>query len=683
MSTPNVDVVPLQGGVDQVTTPILVQPGKLLSSSNYEPDIFGGYARMRGIERFDGRQSPTDAPYYVLLGTLTETLNVGDTVTGNTSGATGKVIYLDTASTPDIIVVTRVTGTFVAEDLLNGITVGSITSAVYQGATTTEEHSLYKKLTAAEYRPDIQTVPGEGAVLGVWEYKNDIYAFRNNVGSTQCRMYKATVSGWSQITFGKELQFDAAVGEISEGQTVTGLSSGATGVVQRALLRTGTWTSAGVGTLFFDTITGAFTDNEAVQVGGVTKVTANGDSTSVTLAPSGKFDFDNYNFFASADKLRMYFADGQNYCHEFDGTRIIPIRTGLVDDKPKYVKGHRNHLFLGIQSSLQYSGIGSPYSWTALTGAAELGLGDNITGVKPQRGDATTGSLLATTENKTYILYGTSSADFKLVLYSDSNGAYPYTVQNIAHAYFLDSKGITQLMASQNFGDFQAGIMSQAVQPTMDAKRNLAVASCTVRSKNQYRVFYSDGTGMIMQIMPTDGGNIVAGGLMPFDYSVVTYMNTVVSYVANDGQERIFAGGDNGYVYELDKGTSLDGSDIDAHILMTFNYMKSPYIRKRYRRVVVQFRASGTVDVDIGYDLAYGRMEHGIPNSVNVVGGGFWDAFTWDNFTWDAAYLQEFNIDTPGVGENISLLIKGNSNQDDAFTIHTVITNYSIGRMQR
>lgn len=684
MSTPNVDVVPLQGGVDQVTTPILVQPGKLLSASNYEPDIFGGYARMKGIERFDGRQSPTDAPYYVMDANITGTLVVGDTVTGNTSAATGKVIYIDLTTTPDTVVVTRVTGTFGVEDILVGVsTVGSITATIYQGASSTAEHSLYKALTAAEYRTDISAVPGEGAVRGVWEYKNDIYAFRNNVGSTECRMYKATTGGWTQITFGKELQFDAAVGEISEGQTVTGLSSGATGVVQRALLRTGTWTSAGVGALFFDTITGTFTDNEAVQVGGVTKVTANGASTTVTLAPNGKFDFDNYNFFASADKLRMYFADGQNYCHEFDGTRIVPIRTGLADDKPKFVKGHRSHLFIGIQSSLQYSGIGNPYSWTALTGAAELGLGDTITGIKPQRGDATTGSLLATTENKTYILYGTSSADFKLVLYSDNTGAYPYTIQNIAHAYYLDSKGITQLMASQNFGDFQAGIMSQAVQPTMDEKRNLAAASCTVRSKNQYRVFYSDGTGMIMQILPTDSGNIVAGGLMPFDYSPITNMNTVVSYVSDTGQERIFAGGANGYVYELDKGTSLDGSDIDAHILLTFNYMKSPYIRKRYRRIVIQFRASGTIDVDIGYDLAYGRVEHGIPNSTNVVGGGFWDSFTWDNFTWDAAYLQEFNVDTPGVGENISVLIKGNSNQDDTFTIHTVITNYSIGRMQR
>ena len=286
MSTPNVDVVPLQGGVDQVTTPILVQPGKLLSASNYEPDIFGGYARMKGIERFDGRQSPTDAPYYVMDANITGTLVVGDTVTGNTSTATGKVIYIDLTTTPDTVVVTRVTGTFGVEDILVGVsTVGSITATIYQGASSTAEHSLYKALTAAEYRTDISAVPGEGAVRGVWEYKNDIYAFRNNVGSTECRMYKATTGGWTQITFGEELQFDAAVGEISEGQTVTGLSSGATGVVRRALLRTGTWTSAGVGTLFFDTITGTFTDNEAVQVGGVTKVTANGASTTGDFSP--------------------------------------------------------------------------------------------------------------------------------------------------------------------------------------------------------------------------------------------------------------------------------------------------------------------------------------------------------------------------------------------------------------
>lgn len=683
-SEPRVDIVPLQGGVDAVTTPILVPPGKLLSSNNFEPDIFGGYRRMGGIERFDGRTSPTDAPYYVLRGTITGTINVNDTVVGDTSGATGKVLYINAAITPDEVVITRLTGTFVAETIkIGAATVAIITDITMNGASNVQDHANFRALTAAEYRGDIVKVPGSGPVRGVWEYLGDIYALRDNVGATACIMHKATTSGWSAIAFGVEVQFDGAVAEISEGQTVVGQTSLATGVVRRALLRTGTWAVSGVGTLFFDTLTGSFIDNENIQVGGVTKVIANGVSSDVTLAPGGRFVFDNHNFSGTIDKYRMYFADGKNFVSEFDGTRIVPIRTGISDDKPSFVVGHRNHLVIGIQSSLQLSSIGNPYAWTALTGASELALGDTITNVVVQRGDGSTGVLLVTTRNHKFVLYGTSTADFKLIQYADDTGAYAYTVQNIDYAYYLDDRGIAQLAASQNFGGFQLGVLSNPVQPTIDTKRTLAVASCVAKSKNQYRLFFSDGTGMILNVASADGASITPGALMPFDYSLVTNMFNVFSYVATTGKERIFGAGADGFVYELDKGTSMDGADIDSHILMVFNYMKSPYLRKRFRRAVLQFRTDGVVNVSIGYDLTYGHVDTAVGNSQNVTGGGFWDSFTWDSFTWDGSYLQEFNLDIPGVGENLSLLVRGLSNRDEAYTIHTLIVNYSLGRMQR
>ena len=43
------------------------------------------------------------------------------------------------------------------------------------------------------------------------------YAFRDNAGGTACVMYKATASGWTAVTFGREIQFNTAVGEIFEG----------------------------------------------------------------------------------------------------------------------------------------------------------------------------------------------------------------------------------------------------------------------------------------------------------------------------------------------------------------------------------------------------------------------------------------------------------------------------------
>ena len=49
---------------------------------------------------------------------------------------------------------------------------------------------------------------------------------------------------------------------------------------------------------------------------------------------------------------------------------------------------------------------------------------------------------------------------------------------------------------------------------------------------------------------------------MYFDYGSTRAFNTVYSFIDSSGDERILASGTDGYVYELDIGTSLDGDNI-------------------------------------------------------------------------------------------------------------------------
>ena len=60
------DLVALTGGLDLVTDPLFLKPGALRLAYNYEPAIGGGYRRVGGIERFDGRTAPNEAAYKVL-----------------------------------------------------------------------------------------------------------------------------------------------------------------------------------------------------------------------------------------------------------------------------------------------------------------------------------------------------------------------------------------------------------------------------------------------------------------------------------------------------------------------------------------------------------------------------------------------------------------------------------------
>jgi hypothetical protein len=43
-------------------------------------------------------------------------------------------------------------------------------------------------------------VAGSGDILGVWEYNDVVYVFRNNAAGTACVMHKSTSSGWTVVT---------------------------------------------------------------------------------------------------------------------------------------------------------------------------------------------------------------------------------------------------------------------------------------------------------------------------------------------------------------------------------------------------------------------------------------------------------------------------------------------------
>jgi hypothetical protein len=91
------DVVKMVGGWDQLTPTLSLAPGALRDVTNYELSALpgGGYSRIGGYERVDGRTSPSAASYSVVqVSSFTNTPTVGQTLTGFTSGATGVIVAL-------------------------------------------------------------------------------------------------------------------------------------------------------------------------------------------------------------------------------------------------------------------------------------------------------------------------------------------------------------------------------------------------------------------------------------------------------------------------------------------------------------------------------------------------------------------------------------------------------------
>lgn len=672
---------PLRGGLNLVSPALSIPPGMLIDAMNYEPEISGGYRRINGFERMDGRPAPSDASYWLIGCTITGTIAVGATVTGATSAATGVVLQVNATE----LVLTKVTGTFVAGENLQvtAVTQAASTSAANQNAALTVAlHATYANLAADNYRTDIQKPTGSGSVLGGFLYGDTNYCFRANVGNTAVVLYKSTSSGWSAITFGEEVSFSNANTSVGQGDTLT--QGGVTATVSRVVVETGTLASGtNTGRLILTGRAGGnYAAGAATSTGGGA-LTLSGAQTAITLAPGGRFETVTHNFTGSTATKRVYGCDGANRGWEFDPTSdvFVPIATGMAVDKPKFCVVHKNRLFFSFDGSLQFSTAGLPYQWTALTGAAEIGVGDTITGFLSLPGDNATSALATYSRNSTHILYGSTSTDFQMVNFAPDAGGVAYTAQWIGGGYALDDLGVVQLSATQKFGNFISATVSQIIQPLINAKRGLAIASVVSKSRNQYRVYFTDGTGLIFSF---DGTKLF--GIIPFNYG--TAPTCVWSGEKSDGTEAIYFGAADGYVYQADKGTSFDGTAIEAWFRLPFNHLKSPRIRKRFRKAVFEIVTEGQASIQIAQDLSYGSTdsEAAPAEALTVIGGGgYWDSFqfVWDSFVFDSQIVATAEKGLDGTGLNIGLLAYSNSDSDQPHTIQGVLLHYQLRRLQR
>jgi len=482
------DFVAFGGGLDVNTPPVMIPPGFVRNAQNFEEDINGGYQTITGYERFDGRPSPSSATFAQLTYSVAGTVAVGDTITGATSGATGKVIAITTTA----FILSRVTGTWAAENTNAGG--ATVAGPATTGASTSALAAQYTALAADDYRADITAVPGEGRVLGVVYYKGTVYAFRNSAApATDVTLYKSSTSGWTLVPLGVYVPYTAGSGtKPVVGATIT--QGGVTGELTGITVESGSFGAGNAaGRLFFASTSGGNFAAGAFTAG---IAATSGVQATVTIPnQDGRYEFVITTFTGSSADAKIYGCDGANYGFEFDGTTYIPILTGLSAalDKPTHVADHQNHLFFAVDASVMNSAIGDPYNWTSTLGAAEIACRDVVTGLKPQPGGETTPAMAVYCRNRSYILYGTSAADWQLTGFGDETGAIPWSIQRIGQTYAMDDRGVTSLAATQRFGNFSESVISNRVRTWLRDRRALLTDSHVARDKQQYRLFFSDG----------------------------------------------------------------------------------------------------------------------------------------------------------------------------------------------
>ncbi len=668
----NYQMVRCEGGLDQITPTLSLKPGVLKECQNFECSANGGYSRIGGYERFDGRSKPSDAVYSVVqVASFTNTPSVGQTLTGVSSGATGVIAALGA----NYMILTKTSLAFtIPEEVRVGAT--SIGTTETQTASITSlQNAQYINAAADIYRADITAVPGSGSVLGVAAYNDVVYAFRANAGGTAVDMYKSTTSGWTQVAFEYEVSFSNANTSVGDGDTLT--QGGVTATIRRVLVQTGTLVSGtNTGRLVISVAAGGNFAAGAATTTGAGALTLSGAQTAITMSVGGKFEFDQANFFGSASGMRLYGCDGVNRMFEFDGTYFVPIATGSSPDTPKHITAFKNHLFCSIGSSVIHSGIAQPYNYTSTAGGSEIATGDTVTGFIVQPGAQTVGTLAVFGRNNIFLLYGTSSSDWNFTTYAHGVGAMHYTAQQMAQTHFLDDRGVNTLQTSQAFGNFDQATLTNNIRTFIASNKNSVAYSSLSRERSQYRLFFTNGYALYATVV---NGKYLGGTQIYFDNPVVCACEAEMS----NGDEALFFGSTNGMVYQLDKGSSFDGAALSAYIKFNWNHAGTPRILKRWRKGSIEIQGTAYASISFGYSLAYGSTEEMQPNNRSYesnFSGSAWDSFVWDSFTWDGRTLSPTEVQMEGTAENVQVTITSGTDYIMPYTVNSLIFHYSHRR---
>lgn len=671
--------VRLGGGLNLESPHLDIKEGQVKEADNLEPNLSGGYRLISGYERVDGRTAPSAAVWYSLGVADSSVIAIGAALTGGTSGATANVVDKD--DTNNLLAITNLVGNFSVAETVGATTVSVVEDL--EGQSDPVLNATWELAAQDYYRDLIAAATGTGNIVGVWYYNSVYYCYRQ-VG-TLIVLYKSTASGWAVVTLYDILKFNTGDGaELSAGDVINGVTSAAEGTIKRVVLQSGTWGVDAAGYFLIDVTTAGFVNGEDLRIGaGVRSAVANGAEYAVEFAVgANKFRHVNYNFKGNTESIKMYGCDGVNNAFEFDGTLLTPIITGMATDAPTHIEAHKKHLFLAFSGgSLQHSSLGDPMIWSPILGASELALGDEISGIK-----STTGEIMAiSTDRSVHALYGSSVSDWVLQLIALNAGDIGNTLDVIGAPYVVTNNGITRLDAVQAQGNFQSSTVSRLIRPLLNTwiKTKTIVDVVVSRAKSQYQIYFNDGTGIIMA-----HDSLYGQGTLPL-FTTFTLIDapTALCSVAIDGADEVILMGDaNGFVYQLQKGTSFDGDVIEFALRAPFLHLGSPAIKKAFKRLEVENVVDRNATIRVTYEFSYGEIHTASSASLNqdyVGSGGYYGSDNWSEFNWSSPIVGKAVETMRGSGNNVSVLFYGSSAINSQFTIQNMTFHYIPRRITR
>lgn len=410
--------------------------------------------------------------------------------------------------------------------------------------------------------------------------------------------------------------------------------------------------------LFFSTGSGwtQVTDNVAYS------------SSGIVLGGAGKIRFLKYNF-DGTDKLMI--VDGTGKPFRFDGTTFEQL-TALPSDTSgsSFVVNFKNHIFLGNGKNVVFSAPYEDDDFTSASGGGIINIADTITGLIVFRDQ-----LVIFSENTINRLVGNSVADFQLQPVSRDLGCVAAdTIQEIGgDIAFLGPDGIRLFSATDRVGDFSLGVISKPIQTEMldliSSSPN-GFSSTVIREKSQYRLFgYNSGytNAAAKGIAGTQLQDTIA-------WNDLRGIKAFVTFSEYDGfAERIYFGGSDGYVYQMEQGNTFDGTDIPATFATPFVPLNDPNVRKTIYKGTTYLDVNGDFDLEFSLKFDFDQPDSPQPDSILSTDAGA--SITYGSGIYGTSLFGTkqkaiFDVQTIGSGFTVSILYETTgTNTDAVFTI--------------
>lgn len=353
-----------------------------------------------------------------------------------------------------------------------------------------------------------------------------------------------------------------------------------------------------------------------------TSVTKNVMDWGALLHGQGsKYQYVTHNFYAAATFDAIYGVSGTGPAFMYDGYAFTRIMTGtpVEYELPRHVITHQQRMFLGYGSGqYMWSEPGDPLIFDALTGtSAEDGVGSSIRGFMQLNGDA----LAIFHQTGVAMIQGdVGLTPYPGVITADV-GCAEYSAQSMGNYMYMSFRGAQNLRSTPAYGDFDHAQFSWDVwdwlRPRVQTSAFFESAniglinSYPVKNKSQCRWCFADGAQLTATFLREGENtqltiqNITNSEGNPLTWDVVT------AGVESNGRDRIFGATNDGtgYVYEIDRGYSFDGANIDAYATLVVMDQGSPQQYKEFTDMQVHGKATDYATFTTSRAVNYGEPD--------------------------------------------------------------------------